>query len=175
MSGAEITVMTTKKILVSACLLGERVRYDGNTLALSDKKLQSWVDKGWVVPVCPEVDAGMAIPRIPAEITNDDGYKVLNGQARVITQSGSDVTVFFKQGAAIALELCLKNNIQVAVLSESSPSCGSNTIYNGEFTATKVKGVGVTTALLQQNGIQVFSQFELEKAFSVAENVISSQ
>jgi uncharacterized protein YbbK (DUF523 family) len=161
--------MIHKKILISACLLGKRVRYDGNTLTVTDQKLQDWISKGWVASVCPEVDAGMSIPRVPAEISNDDGHQVLLGEANVRTKTGDDVTAFFLKGARIALDLCLKHNVKVAVLSESSPSCGSSTIYDGRFSATKIEGVGVTTALLQNNGIQVFNQFDLLKAFEEAE------
>ena len=164
--------MADKKILMSACLLGKRVRYDGNTLTVSDQKLQDWIDKGWVASVCPEVDAGMSIPRVPAEILKGDGNEVLLGKASVMTKSGEDVTDSFFKGASIALGLCLKHGIKVAVLSESSPSCGSSTIYNGEFSTTKISGVGVTTALLINNGIQVFNQFDLNKAFEEVEKLL---
>jgi len=164
--------MTNKKILISACLLGERVRYDGNTLRVSDQKLQNWIDKGWVASVCPEVDVGMSIPRVAAEILNGDGSKVLQGKATVITKSGENVTGLFIKGATIALDLCLKYGIKVAVLSESSPSCGSSKVYDGKFTATKISGVGVTTALLKNNGVQVFNQFDLNKAFEEVERLL---
>jgi len=163
--------MPNKRILISACLLGKRVRYDGKTLSVHDHKLQDWIDKGWVASVCPEVDAGMSIPRIPAEISNGGGHEVLLGKAIVMTKLGVDVSASFVNGATIALDLCRKHNIKVAVLSESSPSCGSTTIYDGEFSATKVSGVGVTTALLNKNGIQVFNQFDLAKAFLEVERL----
>ena len=163
--------MTVKKILISACLLGRRVRYDGKKLSVEDQTLKDWFDEGWFVSVCPEVDAGMSIPRSPAEILLGDGTQVLQGSSRVMTNTGNDVTRFFLKGASIALDLCLKNQIKVAILSESSPSCGRNTIYNGQFSSTKKKGAGVTAALLQQNGIQVFSQFELTKAFEAAQSL----
>jgi len=164
-------IIGNKKILISACLLGERVRYDGNTLTVSDQKLQDWLNNGWVVSVCPEVDAGMGIPRVPAEISAGDGSEVLLGKATVMTKAGDDVSDFFIKGANIALDLCRQHNIKVAVLSESSPSCGSTTIYNGQFSATKISGTGVTTALLKKNGIQVFNQYDLIKAFEEAERV----
>jgi len=164
-------LIVDKKILISACLLGRRVRYDGNTLTVSDQKLQNWIDRGWVASVCPEVDAGMSIPRVPAEIVKGDGSEVLFGKASVITKSGENVSDLFIEGAMIALDVCLKHGIKVAVLSESSPSCGSSKIYNGKFTATKISGVGVTTALLNNNGIQVFNQFDLNKAFEEVERL----
>ncbi len=153
-----------KKVLVSACLLGKRVRYDGNALSVSDETLKKWMHDGRDIPVCPEVMAGMGVPRPPAEISNGDGEEVLDGNAAVVDQTGQDVTEFFILGAQMALDLCEKHNITVAVLAESSPSCGSATIHDGHFLGRKVAGMGVTTALLRQNGIRVFSQHELKDA-----------
>lgn len=153
-----------EKILISACLLGKRVRYDGNSLSLSEQILQQWRSDGRIVAVCPEVDAGMSIPRPPAEISKGDGNDVLVGGALVIDSNGKNVTEYFMNGAEVALSLCKTEGIKFALLAESSPSCGSNTIHDGRFTGNKKTGVGVTTALLQKNGIQVFSQFSVSAA-----------
>jgi uncharacterized protein YbbK (DUF523 family) len=153
-----------EKILISACLLGKRVRYDGNALSVSANILEKWLAEGRVVSVCPEVDAGMSIPRSPAEIFEGDGYSVLAGSATVVDDTGIDVSSFFKKGAKIALELCKKYNVKVAILTENSPSCGSSAIYDGSFTTKKIDGVGVTAALLKKNGIEVFSQHDIPSA-----------
>ena len=160
---------THKRILISACLLGEYVRYDGKTLSVSNQKLKDWLQKGWVASVCPEVNAGMTIPRVPAEILHGSGNDVLLGTAKVITKAGDDVTDFFVKGAFIALDICIKHDIKVAVLSESSPSCGSSIIYDGSFTSTKNTGLGVTTALLRHNGITVYNQYDLSQALEEVE------
>jgi len=157
-------VVENTKILISACLLGRRVRYDGKTLAVSSQILQQWLKADRVVTICPEADAGMGVPRLPAEITGGDGFDVLSGYANVVNEVGLDVTDKFILGANLALSLCQQHDISVAVLSESSPSCGSTTIYDGHFRRHKITGKGVTVALLEKNGIQVFNQFELEKA-----------
>ena len=153
-----------KKVLVSSCLLGKRVRYDGNALPVSDEILKGWLRDGRYVPVCPEVLAGMGVPRPPAEISDGNGEDVLNGKATVIDKTGEDVTEVFVLGARMALDLCRKHGIEVAVLAESSPSCGSATIHDGNFLGRKVTGMGVTAALLRKNGIRVFSQHELADA-----------
>ncbi len=153
-----------KKVLISACLLGKRVRYDGNALPVSDKVLKEWVHDGRYVPVCPEVMAGMGVPRPPAEISYGNGKDVLDGKATVVDHTGKDVTEFFVLGAQLVLDLCEKHGIRVAVLAESSPSCGSATIHDGNFLGRKVAGMGVTTALLRKNGIRIFSQHELMDA-----------
>ena len=146
------------KILISACLLGRKVRYDGHALSVTADILEHWIGQGRVISVCPEVNAGMGIPRTPAEICGGDGYDVWAGTASVFCNNGSDVTSFFKKGAEIALKLCRKYNITIAVLAENSPSCGSSTIYDGSFTGRKISGTGVTAALLEKNGVKVFNQ-----------------
>ena len=156
-----------QKILVSACLLGERVRYDGCLLGLGldHEVLRRWIQEGRVVPVCPEVAAGLAVPRPPAEIRGGaPGREVLSGTAEVVQPGGEIVTEAFVAGAAFALEAALALGIQVAVLKEGSPSCGSGSIHDGTFTGTKVRGSGVTTALLRQAGIRVFSEGQFERA-----------
>ena len=153
-----------EKVLISACLLGKRARYDGNALSVSVKILDQWMAAGRVISVCPEVDAGMSIPRAPAEIFKGDGYGVWAGTVLVVEDEGTDVTAFFKKGAQMALELCIKHNINVAVLTENSPSCGSSAIYDGSFTSKKIDGLGVTVALLKRNGVEVFSQDNIEMA-----------
>lgn len=155
------------KVLISACLLGERVRYDGKALSISAKILNDWLSHGQVISICPEVDAGMSIPRAPAEIVNGDGYDILSGTAVVVDNAVNDVTWYFHKGAQMALELCNKHNIKVAVLTEKSPSCGSSVIYDGRFSSETIEGVGVTTALLRNNGVRVFNQHNIVSANKV--------
>lgn len=154
------------KILISACLLGRRVRYDGKTLTVAQKTLQGWLDEGRLVSVCPEVDAGMSIPRPPAEIVSGDGAEVLAGSSSVLDDTGADVSHYFLTGANLALELCKAHEIRIAILTEGSPSCGSSLIHDGTFSAAKKAGEGVTTALLRKNGIAVFNQHQLSEANS---------
>ncbi len=151
------------KILISACLLGEKVRYDGAGLTLSHTLLQYWMSDGRLVSICPEVSAGMSIPRVSAEICGGDGADVLSGKASVIEENGRDVTESFLTAAYNTLTLCQENDIKVAVLTALSPSCGSVTIYNGSFTGARSDGMGVTSALLTAHGIKVFDQYQLEE------------
>lgn len=153
-----------KKVLVSACLLGEKVRYDGKSLLARSEIIQQWLNEGRVLSICPEVSAGMSIPRAPAEITGGDGDDVLTGRAPITDNIGRDVTESFVRGAYNALSVCKKNDVDVAVLTEFSPSCGSSSIYNGDFSGTKIAGSGVTAALLAKNGIRVFNQSQLTEA-----------
>jgi uncharacterized protein YbbK (DUF523 family) len=144
-----------QKILVSACLMGENVRFDGKNSKNSSEILKKWQKDGRLVVFCPEVAGGLPVPRPPAEIQVDE---------HVITVEGSDLTAAFEQGAKKALKLCREHHIHVAILKEGSPSCGSSQISDGRFSHTKISGQGVTTRLLEANGIFVFSEHELDQA-----------
>ncbi|MFL1523816.1 DUF523 domain-containing protein [Pseudomonas sp. O230] len=152
-----------QKILVSRCLLGHRVRYDGGASWPFDQ-LQQWLDEGRVVPLCPEVAGGLPTPRAAAEIPGGQGSEVLAGQAAVITTDGEDVSAQFRSGAYQALELVRKHDIHIAVLKANSPSCGNLLTYDGTFSGVKVSGEGVTAALLKRHGVQVFSELQLPEA-----------
>ncbi|WP_408599265.1 DUF523 domain-containing protein [Pseudomonas sp. PLMAX] len=152
-----------QKILVSRCLLGHRVRYDGGASGPFDQ-LQAWLDEGRVVPLCPEVAGGLPTPRAAAEIPGGQGGEVLDGQASVITTEGEDVSAQFLSGAYQALELVQRHGVRIAVLKANSPSCGNLLTYDGTFSGVKVTGEGVTAALLRRHGVQVFSELELAEA-----------
>lgn len=151
------------KVLVSACLLGQPVRYDGRASGHPDV-LRQWQAEGRVVPLCPEVAGGLPTPRSPAEIPGGQGSQVLAGDVQVLTVTGEDVTGEFLAGAQQALALVRRHGIRVAVLKAGSPSCGNRLTYDGTFSGVKVPGEGVTTALLRREGVQVFSELELEQA-----------
>ncbi|PKF50969.1 DUF523 domain-containing protein [Enterovibrio nigricans] len=149
-------------MLISACLFGQKVRYNGSDLMLAQTDLETLGEIAELIPFCPEVAGGLTTPRPPAEIFPANGEKVLDGSATIKTTDGNNVTRAFISGAQQALSLCQQHKIRYAILTESSPSCGSSLIYNGKFEGEKTEGQGVTTALLRQSGIQVFSQFTLE-------------
>ena len=128
------------RILISACLLGDPVRYDGKSKKLQHRKLAALVAQGRVVGFCPEVAGGLPVPRPAAEIQGADGAAVIAGQARIKTDQQTDVTDYFISGAKQALALCQQHGIRIAVLTESSPSCGSKQIYDGSFTRTGIPG-----------------------------------
>ena len=151
------------KILVSRCLLGHRVRYDGGASGPFDQ-LQQWIEEGRVVPLCPEVAGGLPTPRAAAEIPGGQGTEVLDGRQPVMTTEGEDVSAEFLSGAYQALELVQKHGIRVAVLKANSPSCGNLLTYDGTFSGAKVSGEWVTAALLKRHGVLVFSELELPQA-----------
>ena len=152
-------------VMVSSCLLGNPVRYNGSD-APSDKKILSkWKDEGRLVHYCQEIAAGFPVPRPPAETVSGDGTIVLLGQARVFEDTGADVTEMFIEGAQKALDFARSNNVKIAILTDGSPSCGSTFVYDGKFAGGTVPGMGVTAALFTQNGIRVFSEFQIDAAY----------
>lgn len=152
-----------QKILISQCLLGANVRYHAGNALIQHPLIQRWQREGRLVSVCPEVSGGAAVPRPPSEITaRGGGQAVLAGQARVVNKLGEDMTACYMRGAHLALETAQQHHIKIAILKDHSPSCGSHFIYDGSFTGRKISGMGVTVALLRQNGITVFNEAELD-------------
>ena len=114
-----------------------------------------------LIPFCPEVAAGCPAPRPPCEMVGGNGGDVLNGKAVVINREGADLTAAFIEGARKALQVARENGVTAAILKEGSPSCGSSLIYDGAFSGKRIPGRGVTAALLQQNGVKLFSEVDL--------------
>lgn len=139
-----------KPVIVSACLLGLKTRYDGGD-ALSVEALKLLEGRS-VVPVCPEQLGGLSTPRPRADITEGGGMEVLAGTSKVLDESGSDVTAQFIKGAKDVLEIARLTGASEAFLKENSPSCGIGTICrNGR----RVPGIGVTAALLKKEGFAI--------------------
>lgn len=144
----------SEKLLISACLLGQPVRYDGKSKPVSELNwLKQLEQEQRLVVICPEVAGGLPTPRPPAE----------KMESKVVTESGIEVTKAFQDGAKRALELCQEHGIRFALLKAKSPSCGNSQIYDGSFSGTLTEGMGVTAELLSANDIQVFSELELEQ------------
>jgi uncharacterized protein YbbK (DUF523 family) len=150
------------KILVSACLMGQPVRYDGKAKPLNSDVLALWRDQGRLLVICPELAGGFSAPRRPAEILGEGGgAAVLDGRAKVIDVAGQDVTQGYLVGARQTLRQALAANVVYALLKDGSPSCGSRTIYDGGHRGAVIAGSAVTAALLSANGIGVFSENSL--------------
>jgi len=133
-------------ILISACLVGVKCRYDGGAGKIAE--LSELMEKHTLIPVCPEQLGGLKTPREPAEIKGE----------RVVTRDGRDVTHEYRRGAEETLRLARLYGCSCAIMKERSPSCGSGHIYDGTFSRTLTVGSGVTAALLEETGIKVFGE-----------------
>lgn len=138
------------KILVSACLLGVRCRYDGKSKP--HPAVERLMEQHTLIPVCGEILGGLPTPRVSAERQGE----------RVVTADGCDVTAAYRRGAEEVLRLAERYGCKAAILKERSPSCGSGRIYDGTFTGTLTDGWGVTAELLRDHGICVIGESEAE-------------
>ena len=128
------------KILVSACLLGVPCRYDGAGKA--EPHIEKLKQRGHtLIPVCPEVLGGLPTPRPPVE-------RLPDGRGGTREQ---------------ALALARRQGCALAVLKERSPSCGRGQIYDGTFSRALIPGSGVAAQLLEENGILVYGESQLEE------------
>ncbi|MCV6608775.1 MAG: DUF523 domain-containing protein [Campylobacterales bacterium] len=136
-----------KKILISACLTGENVKYNGgnNLVQLPFKEEE-------LVVVCPETLGGLPVPRPPCEMIKDG----------IFSKDGNEFTKEFLQGAKKTVDLAKENNIKFALMKERSPSCGVCKVYDGTFSNNLIDGKGKTTQLLEDSGVKCFSEFQID-------------
>lgn len=137
------------KILVSACLLGENCKYNGGNNR--NEKVEKMVAGREVLPVCPEMLAGLGCPRTPIEIVN----------GVVTDKNGKSVDTAIRSATAQLLESIQDENIECAVLQSRSPTCGVNQIYDGTFSSTRVNGSGVFAQALKAAGYRVIDVEDL--------------
>ncbi|ADB58167.1 protein of unknown function DUF523 [Archaeoglobus profundus DSM 5631] len=142
-------------MIVSACLLGLNCRYDGGNV--KNAELVERLRDACVIPVCPEQLGGLPTPRESCEIMGGDGFDVLKGKAVVLSRSGVDYTENFVKGANEVLKIVRTFEVELAIFKDLSPSCGVRRIYDGSFGGKTKVGVGVTTALLKLNGVDVIA------------------
>lgn len=149
------------KILVSACLMGFQVRYNGSNKAQLADALSRWQQEGRLVIHCPELAAGLPVPRLPAEILNAQGADVMQNRAQIVESDGQDVTAHYQLAAWLALKAAQEEGCAAALLTDGSPTCGSQFIYDGTFNGQRKPGSGVAAALLREHGITVFSDGQI--------------
>ena len=143
------------KILVSACLLGEKFKYNGGDNY--SEELHALLEGHEVIPVCPEVAGGLPVPRIPCEIVRG-----------VVTNAAGEIKDReFREGAARCLQTAIDQKIDLAVLQSRSPSCGVREIYEGSFSGRLVEGMGVFASLLSENGFRVADVSDMEEVLTV--------
>ena len=139
-------------LLISACFLGRRCKYDGGSNLLPRELLERLCARYRLIPVCPETAGRLPIPREPSE-RRDGG---------VWARDGANVTAAYERGAQTALSLCERFNCRKALLKERSPSCGSGTVYDGTFSHTLVPGDGWTAEKLRAQGVALYGESTAE-------------
>lgn len=131
------------KVVVSACLLGENCKYSGgNNYSAA---VEAFLAGKEVIAVCPEVLAGLGIPRTPMEIV--DGV--------LINRDGVCVDEKVRKAVDEILKQLQGEEISCAVLKSRSPTCGVKQVYDGTFSKKLVSGQGVLAEALEKAGYRV--------------------
>lgn len=147
------------KIGISACMYGCKVRYNNKGWDMvcylgREKNSFTWY------PVCPEVMAGLGVPRDPIRVVGESGIEVWEGKAKIKNRKGQDVTEDIKRGAMVCLETLKKAGVYVYIFMEGSPSCG---VYRTTLKNKRVgKPPGVFGALLLKEGFFLIPAVELQ-------------
>ena len=137
------------KILVSACLLGRNCKYNGGNNR--NQKVLDFLQGHEVVAVCPEVAAGLGVPRTPVEL--------VNGVVR--DREGNSYDETLRKAVTRILDEIRNLGVDCAVLQSRSPTCGVNQIYDGTFTGTRIDGSGVLAQALKDAGYRVIDAEDL--------------
>ena len=137
------------KIVVSACLLGENCKYNGGNNY--DPKVEEFLRGREVIPVCPELKAGLGCPRVPMEIVN----------GTLINREGINVDAQVRDAVTAILEKLKGETIACAVLKSRSPTCGLKQVYDGTFSGKLVEGSGVLAEALTEAGYHVIDAEDL--------------
>ncbi len=137
------------KIMVSACLMGRNCKYSGGN-NLSEKVIAFCRDRE-VIQVCPEVLAGLGIPRTPIEICN----------GKVISRDGVCVDDAIRAAVQQILDEIREEEVDCCILKSRSPTCGVHQVYDGTFTGTLKDGAGVLTQALIDAGYKVIDAEDL--------------
>jgi uncharacterized protein YbbK (DUF523 family) len=115
-------VESKPRIGISACLLGEEVRYDGGHKrnAFLTEILGPYVE--WV-PVCPEVELGLGTPRPPIQLERRRGAIRL-----VMPSTGRDLTSSMREYAERRVAELARLDLDGYILKSKSPSCGMEAV-----------------------------------------------
>jgi uncharacterized protein YbbK (DUF523 family) len=149
------------RVLVSACLTGITCGYDGSANGEYPSVLRLLANpRIRLIRFCPE-EYSFGSPREMCDIHGGHGLDVLEGRAKVLTESGID----WSEGMIVASEKMLaiaqQENVELAIMMDISAACGSTMIYDGNrFAPNKVYqiGAGVCGAQLMRHGFKVISQ-----------------
>lgn len=144
--------------LISACLCGINCKYNG--LNNYNEICERLLKENKAIPICPEQLGGLSTPRIPCELQGT-ANEIIQGKNKVINKDGIDVTEMFLKGANEVLKISKMLNVDKVILKEGSPSCGVNFVYDGTFSGKRIAGMGITSQLLNDAAIDIYSENDL--------------
>ncbi len=150
--------MKKASYIVSACLIGERCRYNGEDK--SDPEVIRFLRGKKYLALCPEMLAGWGSPRLAVQFHAGGASEVAQGKARITDERGVDRTESLMQGISMALEQVQAVQARKAILKEKSPSCGVRRVYrDGKLK----RGEGLFTHWLRKKGVQANSEESLRQ------------
>ncbi|WP_411545796.1 2-thiouracil desulfurase family protein [Klebsiella pneumoniae] len=149
------------KLLVNDRLTGFQVRYNGSEKAQLAATLSRWQQAGRLVIHCPELAAGLPTPRLPAEILGGTGGDVLAGRARIAANGSRAQDGNYQLAAWRAAATAWEAGCQAALLTDGSPTCGSQFVYDGSFRGRRKAGAGVAGNLPGIRRLAVFSDGQI--------------
>ena len=153
-------VLKDKVVLgVSGCNFGAPYRYNRkgwDRIQLLNREQGDFI---WH-PLCPEVMAGLGVPRDPIRLSGGNGHDVWAGRARVLNRRGQDVTEAVKQACMQSLEVLRSAGAGGFVFMEGSPTCG---VYRTSLKNRRLgHPPGVFGALLLEEGFFLIPAIDLE-------------
>lgn len=152
------------RILISACLIGWPVRWNGTAKTVADDLLALWAEEGRLVPICPETMAGLPTPRPAVEIAaGATAADVAEGRADIVDAEGHVWSDAMREGARLAVATARTRGCRFALLADGSPSCGSLAVADGTFGANRIPGEGIATHALRAAGVEVFAPADLAR------------
>lgn len=148
---------TRLKVGISACLLGEQVRYNGDHKRADHlAALSPYVE--WI-PVCPEVEIGMGVPREPVQLERVEGaLRMMSVQSRV------DFTHRMAAWAERRVDELAATGICGYVLKKDSPSCGVTTVKiyeHGKLVDNHGRGLFAAILMSRLRGLPVAEEHRL--------------
>lgn len=138
------------RVLVSACIMGDRCKYNGQSNR-NELAIEYLRDKD-AVKICPEMLAGMGIPRPCAEIV----------EGIVMDEHGENVDDTYRRAVELALKTIENQPFDLVILQSRSPTCGVNEVYDGSFTGRLVPGSGLFAKALKDAGYRILDVSDLE-------------
>jgi uncharacterized protein YbbK (DUF523 family) len=149
------------RILMSACMMGQGCGVDGTDYGMGGAL--SWLkanNRVHIVHFCPEAHS-MGIPRTMPDLHGGDGRDFWKGQAKVLDESGAELSEQMAEGAKAMLAFAQEQRVQLCILTDMSAACGTQVIADGcRFDQPRAyqKGMGVAAAALSTAGFLVLAQ-----------------
>lgn len=121
--GMEFNLERKLRIGISACMYGSKVRYNNKGWDMLEPLGRERSDFIWH-PVCPEVLAGLGVPRDAIRISGPSGSDVWTHQAKVVSSGGKEISKSLMNSSEFCIKLLKDAKVDAFIYMEGSPSCG---------------------------------------------------